>query len=129
MSLKGNAAHRASVKISSVMTCCATCSRAAKSRDVILPRCVLRRLDAVLERMVKRVSMRLEVDDSGIVVLPAELIQAAPRTSLEAQWQGNTLILNFPEPRSGSPARSLLDLPVIPTGPINPALTFRREDI
>lgn len=73
--------------------------------------------------------MRLEVDDSGTILLPAELIQAAPHTFLEAQWEGSTLILQFLEPHSAQPSRTLLDLPVIPTKPIDPALTFRREDL
>ncbi len=71
--------------------------------------------------------MHLEVDDSGMVVLPAELVQAAPYTSLEAERQGNAVILRFPEPPLAKPARSLLDLPTIPTGPVDPAMTFRRE--
>jgi hypothetical protein len=71
-------------------------------------------------------SMRLEVNDSGTVVLPAELIQAAPHTCLEAERQGDVVVLRFPEPSPAKPARSLLDLPTIPTGPVDPAMTLRR---
>ena len=73
--------------------------------------------------------MYLEVDESGVVILPAELVQAAPHTSLEAERQGNAVILRFSEPPVTRPIRSLLHLPVIPTGPVDPAMTFRRETL
>jgi hypothetical protein len=73
--------------------------------------------------------MHLEVDDSGTVILPAELVKAAPHTGLEAERQGNAVILRFPESPSVKSARSLLDLPVIPTRPVDETMTFRRETL
>ncbi|MBV8705837.1 MAG: hypothetical protein JO028_01520 [Acidobacteriaceae bacterium] len=74
--------------------------------------------------------MHLEVNDSGVVILPAELVQAAPHTCLEAERQGNAVILRFPDPPLAMErARTLLDLPVIPTRPVDETMTFRRETL
>jgi hypothetical protein len=71
--------------------------------------------------------MILEVNDAGQLILPAELVQAPPHTCLEAGREGETVVL---KPIAGSAERpSILSLPTFPAGPVNPAMTFRREDI
>jgi hypothetical protein len=73
--------------------------------------------------------MVLEVNDAGEVLLPAELVQAAPHTQLEADRQGDALVL---KPIVVTPSRSgnILDgWPTFPAGLVDPNMTFRREDI
>lgn len=71
--------------------------------------------------------MVLEVNDAGELVLPAELVQAAPHTRLEAGRQGETVVLKPVTEPAKRP--SILDLPTFPAGPVDPNMTFRREDI
>ncbi|HLN30025.1 MAG TPA: hypothetical protein VK395_19945 [Gemmataceae bacterium] len=72
--------------------------------------------------------MLLEVTESGDLLLPAALIQAPPRTRLEAERQGEAVIVKpAPEPGAGRP--SILSLPTFPAGPIDPNRSFRREEI
>jgi hypothetical protein len=69
----------------------------------------------------------LTVNDSGQLVVPPELVQAAPRTQIEVERQGDSLVLKHaahPAPRP-----SILSLPTFAAGPVDPNLTFRREDI
>jgi hypothetical protein len=74
--------------------------------------------------------MVLRVNASGDVVLPAELIQAAPDSPLEAERQGDAIILRPPDARGAKSARrSILDLPTIHTRPVDASMTFRRGDI
>jgi hypothetical protein len=73
--------------------------------------------------------MILKVNDSGDVVLPAELIQAPPQTAVEAERSGEAVILRLAGVEKRGSRRGLLDLPTIPTGPVDPAMNFRREDI
>ena len=71
--------------------------------------------------------MVLEVNDAGQLVLPAELVQAAPHTRLEADRQGEALVL-----KPVVPARcpDILDrLPAIPGRFVDETMTFRREDL
>lgn len=73
--------------------------------------------------------MILEVDEQGEVTLPSELIQAAPHTRLEAERQGETVVL-----KAAVPVRrrfNIADFPVLPGDPTggNPKMTFRREDM
>ena len=71
--------------------------------------------------------MVLEVNDAGQLVLPAELVRAAPRTRLEVERQGEALVLKHvadPPPRP-----SILDLPTFSGVPGDPNSTFRREEI
>jgi hypothetical protein len=71
--------------------------------------------------------MVLEVNDAGELVLPPELVQAAPHTRLAVDRTGETVVLK----RVAEPAErpSILSLPSFAAGPVNPAMTFRREDI
>ena len=72
--------------------------------------------------------MIVEVNDRGELLLPPELVQAAPHTRLDADRQGDTLRL---KPLAEAPAKrpSILDLPTFPAGLVDPAMTFRREEI
>lgn len=72
--------------------------------------------------------MVLEVNDAGEVLLPAELVQAAPHTQLEADRQGDNLVLK-PVAPNPQPRPSILDLPTWPAGLVDPDMTFRREQI
>jgi len=45
-----------------------------------------------------------KVDDSGDVVLPAELIQAPPQTALEAERSGDAVILRLAGAEKETPA-------------------------
>lgn len=72
--------------------------------------------------------MILEVSEAGEIVLPAELVQAAPHTRLEADRQGDTLILK-PLPAEPPSGENILSLPTIPGHLVDPAMTFRREDL
>ena len=62
----------------------------------------------------------------GDRVLTAELIQAPPQTAVEAERSGDAVILRLAGAEERGSRRSLLDLPTIPTGPVDPAMTFRR---
>ncbi len=75
-------------------------------------------------------SMVLEVNDAGELLLPAELVQAAPHTQLEADRQGDALVLKPVVPAEPPQRRSILDgWPTFPAGLGDPNMTFRREDI
>jgi hypothetical protein len=70
--------------------------------------------------------MVLEVNDAGEVLLPAELVQAAPHTQLEADRHGDALVL---KPVVQGERPHILDqLPTIP-GRFVEETTFRREDL
>jgi hypothetical protein len=71
--------------------------------------------------------MVLEVNDAGELILPPELVQTAPHTRLEVGREGQAVLL---KPITGPAERSsILSLPAFPAGPVDPAMTFRREDI
>ena len=72
--------------------------------------------------------MIVEVNDRGELVLPAELVQAAPHTRLDADRKGDAVVLKPVE--EAEPKRSsILDLPTFSGIPGNPNDTFRREDM
>ena len=71
--------------------------------------------------------MVLEVNDAGELVLPAELVQAPPHTQLQADRQGEAVVLKPVASPTERP--SILSLPTYPSGPVDPHMTFRREDI
>ena len=71
--------------------------------------------------------MVLEVNDAGELILPPELVRAAPHTRLVADRTGEAVVL---KPITAPAERpSILSLPTFPAGPADPAMTFRREDI
>ena len=71
--------------------------------------------------------MVLEVNDAGELVLPPELVQAAPHTRLAADRSGEAVVLRPVAEPTQRP--SILSLPTFPAGPVDPAMTFRREEI
>jgi hypothetical protein len=74
--------------------------------------------------------MIVEVNDAGEVLVPAELVQAAPHTRLEAGREGDSVVLRPLGERPAQRDRSLVDsLPVLEGRLADPAMTFRREDI
>ncbi len=72
--------------------------------------------------------MVLEVNDAGELVLPPELVQAAPRTRLQADRAGEALLL---KPIAGPEElpSALEGWPTFPAALADPTRTFRREDI
>jgi hypothetical protein len=71
--------------------------------------------------------MLLQVNDVGELVLPAEIVQAAPHTTLNAERCGDAVVLK--PAVAAEPSASWLDLPSYPIGPVDSAMTFRREDL
>jgi hypothetical protein len=71
--------------------------------------------------------MVLEVNEAGELILPPELVQAAPHTRLVADRTGEAVVLT-PITEAGQ-RPSILSLPTFPAGPADSAMTFRREDI
>lgn len=74
--------------------------------------------------------MIVEVNDAGEILVPAELVQAAPHTRLEADREGDSVVLR---PLAEKPVRTSNSisnsLPVLEGQLADPAMTFRREDI
>ena len=74
--------------------------------------------------------MIVEVNDAGEILIPAELVQAAPHTRLKADREGDSVVL---KPLAGKPrdrGHRLVDsLPILEGRLSDPAMTFRREDI
>jgi bifunctional DNA-binding transcriptional regulator/antitoxin component of YhaV-PrlF toxin-antitoxin module len=71
----------------------------------------------------------VEVNDAGEILVPAELVQAPPHTRLEADREGDSVVL---KPLSSKPARRThlgSSLPVLEGRLADSATTFRREDI
>jgi hypothetical protein len=73
--------------------------------------------------------MVLEVNDAGEVLIPAELVQAAPHTQLEADRHGDALVLKPVAVAPSRPSNILDGWPTFPAGLVDPNMTFRREDI
>ncbi len=73
-------------------------------------------------------AMIVEVNDRGELVLPPELVQAAPHTRLDADRQGDAVRLKAV---AETPAKrpSILDLPTFSGIPGDPNATFRREEM
>lgn len=73
--------------------------------------------------------MIVEVNDAGEILVPAELVQAPPHTRLEADREGDSVVL---KPLADKPARKaglVSSLPVMEGRLADPAMTFRREEI
>ena len=73
--------------------------------------------------------MIVEVNDAGEILVPAELVQSAPHTRLEADREGDAVVLR---PLAETPAQKnqrIDSLPVLEGRLADPAMTFRREDI
>jgi hypothetical protein len=74
--------------------------------------------------------MIVEVNDAGEIMLPAELVRAAPHTRLKAKREGNSVVLRPLSDKSVRRSRGLVDsLPNLEGKLAEPAMTFRREDI
>ena len=70
--------------------------------------------------------MVLQVTDSGELVLPAELVQAPPRTTLEAERQGNALVVKL---TAADKIQRRLSFPNLAGRLVDETSTFRREDL
>lgn len=74
--------------------------------------------------------MIVEVNDAGEILVPAELVQAAPRTRLKADREGNALVLKPLTEKLTEKNHRLVDsLPILEGRLADPVMTFRREDI
>jgi len=74
--------------------------------------------------------MIVEVNDAGEILVPAELVQAAPHTRLEADREGDSVVLKpLPKKHRKRSHRLLDSLPVLDGRLSEPAMTFRREEI
>jgi hypothetical protein len=74
--------------------------------------------------------MIVEVNESGEILVPAELVQAAPHTRLEADRLGNVVILKpLAENVAGRDRRLVEKLPILEGRLTDPTMTFRREDL
>jgi hypothetical protein len=74
--------------------------------------------------------MIIEVGSAGELLIPAQLVGAAPCSRLSVEREGDALVLR-PVPMVGPDAgQRLLDaLPVMDGSFVDPWSTFRREDI
>ncbi len=74
--------------------------------------------------------MIVEVNESGDILIPAELVQSAPHVRLQAERKGDLLVLR-PVDLGPSPSSEGLahDLPVISGRLFDDNFTFRREDL
>jgi len=68
----------------------------------------------------------IEVNDAGEVLIPAELVQAEPHTRLQADRDGNSLVLKPVVRRS---MRGVDSLSVLEGRFTDPAMRFSREQI
>jgi bifunctional DNA-binding transcriptional regulator/antitoxin component of YhaV-PrlF toxin-antitoxin module len=74
--------------------------------------------------------MIVEVNDAGDILVPAELVRAAPRTRLKADREGDAVVLKPLAEKPAGRRRRLIDsLPILEGRLADPAMTFRREDI
>ncbi len=74
--------------------------------------------------------MIVEVNESGEILVPAELVQAPPHTRLKADREGDSVVLKPLARKTAERSRRLVDsLPVLEGRLADPAMTFRREDI
>jgi hypothetical protein len=74
--------------------------------------------------------MIVEVNEAGEILVPAELVQAAPHTRLKADREGDSVVLTPLAKRPARRGHRLIDSPPILEGRLaNPEITFGREDI
>ena len=74
--------------------------------------------------------MILEVNEAGEILIPAELVGAAPHVRLEAERKGDSLVLKPIDEQPEGKRRNVLDLlPVVEGRMVHADLTFRREDL
>jgi hypothetical protein len=74
--------------------------------------------------------MIVEVNDAGEILVPAELVQAAPHTRLKADREGDMVVLKPLEDQPVARGQRLVDsLPILDGRLADPSMTFRREDI
>jgi hypothetical protein len=73
--------------------------------------------------------MIVEVNDAGEILIPAELVQAAPRTRLTADREGDAVVLKPLAVKVGKRDRLVDSLAVLEGRLADPELTFRREDL
>jgi hypothetical protein len=74
--------------------------------------------------------MIVEVNDAGEILVPAEPVQAAPRTRLRADREGDSVVLKPIVEKGRRRDRRLVDsLPILEGQLSDPAMTFRREGI
>ena len=75
-------------------------------------------------------AMIIEVNNEGDIVVPAELVRAAPHTRLTADRQGDWLVLKpVADQRKRGSKRIVDSLPILTGRLANSAMTFRRKDI
>ena len=68
--------------------------------------------------------------DAGEILIPAELVQAAPHTRLKADREGDAVVLKpLAEKPAGRTHRIVDSLPRLEGRLAESAMTFRREDI
>lgn len=73
--------------------------------------------------------MIVEVNDAGEILVPAELVQSPPHTRLDAEREGDTVILKPLAKKSRVKPRLVSSLPVLAGRFADPETTFRREEI
>jgi hypothetical protein len=69
------------------------------------------------------------VNDAGEILIPAELVQAPPHTRLEADRDGDALVLKPISEKPPRNARLISSLPVLEGRLADATMTFRREEI
>jgi hypothetical protein len=74
--------------------------------------------------------MIVEVNDAGEILVPAELVQAPPHTRLKADREGDAVVLKPLAEKAAKRDHLVVDsLPILEGRLVDPAMTFRREDI
>ena len=74
--------------------------------------------------------MIVEVNDAGEILVPAELVRAAPHTRIKADREGDSVVLKPLAGKARRRSHSLVDsLPLLDGQLSDRAMTFRREDI
>ena len=73
--------------------------------------------------------MIVEVNESGQILIPAELILAAPHTRLTADRDGDTVILRPVTGRNNPANGGVASLLTLEGQFSDPGMTFRREEI
>jgi hypothetical protein len=73
----------------------------------------------------------IEVNDAGEILVPAELVQSPPHTRVEADREGDSVVLKLkPLAEKAAPRTRLASsLPVLVGRLVDSTMTFRREDI